>query len=90
MQSQLVGLFEIKLHLKQQPEEALLQAVEFPLEDKNGIGIISSGSVGSLNRTGRFPEKLCFMLFKVHHRERERNDWNTDTQKLCAQVNIWG
>lgn len=51
MQSQLVGLFEIKLHLKQQPEEALLEAVEFPLEDKNGIGVISSGSVRSLNRT---------------------------------------
>lgn len=44
MQLQLVGLFETKLHLKQQPEEALLQAVEFPLEDKNGIGV-SSGSV---------------------------------------------
>lgn len=88
VQSQLVGLFETKLHLKQQPEEALLQAVEFPLEDKNDIGV---SSVDSLNRTERFPEKLSFTLCKVHHHERERNDWNTDTQKFfCASQFFFG
>lgn len=89
MQLQLVGLFETKLHLKQQPEEALLQAVEFPLEDKKRHW----GKLrlcGSLNRTEWFPEKLSFMICKVHHHEREERPEHRHPEAFCAGQFFWG
>lgn len=82
--SQVLGSYETKLHLKQQPEEVLLQVVEFPLEDKKHTWA-SLGSEESLNRAAQLTETLSFMLRKVLHRER-RVEHGHPEAFLCRSV----